>query len=600
MNDEQLPQPHPEATEPAQSAAPQPVAPQPQAPQPTQSPAAPLPVGHTSADQTQAVPTQAVPTQAVPTQAVPTQAVEGAAHDAPSSQTQPTQQYPQQVYGHPDQQYGQPQYTQPQYGQSQYGQNQQARDQYGQPYYGQQYYGHERPQGPQYAYYPQQQAAAFQKPQKSHRTRNIIIAASAAGCLALAAGLGGAGIGTYALLHSSLAGSSSQSDQGLGGQTNGGQTNGGQGFGSQGGSGSQGLGGQGGQGLGGQGGSTNGSSSLGSASSAQQVGVVDIDTELSYEGGEAAGTGMILTSKGEILTNNHVVEGSTSIEVTVVSTGKTYKADVVGTDQKDDVSVIQLENASGLTPIATDSSASLSASTAVTAVGNAGGSGGTPSAAPGTVTGVNKAITTEAEDAVASESLTGLIETNADIEAGDSGGPLFDSSNKVIGMDTAASADSSTPDGYAIPIGTALGIAKQIESGTSTASIIIGLPAFLGVEVAQEDSSNGNDQSGSGDQSGLGNGFGNSSGDGQDGQQEQQTVPGAVIEQVIQGTPADSAGLAAGDVITAVNGTQVSTSDELTSALDAHKPGDSVTITWTDTSGQSQTANVTLTSGPAA
>ncbi|NNC11963.1 PDZ domain-containing protein [Planctomonas sp. JC2975] len=344
----------------------------------------------------------------------------------------------------------------------------------------------------------------------------------------------------------------------------------------------------------GDGGQSSGSGSSSSATNAQSKGVVVIDTTLSYEGSEAAGTGIVLTSSGEILTNNHVVDGSTSISVTVVSTGKTYTASVVGTDATDDVAVLQLSGASGLATATLDNG-SVSVGDDVTAVGNAGGTG-TLTAADGTVTGTDKSITTQAEGVVASESLTGLIETDAGIQAGDSGGPLLDAQGEVIGIDTAASASSSVSDGYAIPIGNALDIAKQIESGRASSTITIGLPAFLGVEVASDSSDYG--YSGSqGDQGGQGY----LGGQGYSGSQGSTTSQaGAAIGGVIDGGPAASAGIVAGDTITAVNGTAIGSSSDLTTTLAQFHPGDSVSVTWTDSAGMSHTASVKLASGPAA
>ncbi|MDL9981076.1 S1C family serine protease [Microbacterium sp. ASV49] len=300
------------------------------------------------------------------------------------------------------------------------------------------------------------------------------------------------------------------------------------------------------------------------ATDAQQKGVVIIDTVLAYDQAQAAGTGIVLSSSGEILTNNHVVAGATSIEVTIPSTGATYTASVVGTDATDDVAVLKLQGASGLDTAKLDSGGGVSTGDAVTAVGNAGGTG-TLVQASGTVTGTGASITTQAEGSAPSESLSGLIETNADIQPGDSGGPLYDSAGEIVGIDTAASTNSATPDGYAIPISTALSIAHQIENGQGGSNITIGARAFLGIGLAA-----------------------------------QSSADGAEVAAVYDGTPAASAGLAQGDVITGVDGTAISSGDDLSAALAAHRPGDTVRITWTDTSGASHTADVTLTSGPAA
>jgi len=327
-----------------------------------------------------------------------------------------------------------------------------------------------------------------------------------------------------------------------------------------------------------------------------------INTQLSYEGEAAAGTGMILTKNGEVLTNNHVIEGATSISVEVVSTGKTYTAKVVGDDPTDDVAVLQLQNASGLATAKTDASAAVKTSDKVTGVGNAEG-GEKLLAAAGTVTALNQSITTEAEDTVASESLHGLIETDAGIEPGDSGGPLYNASGKIIGMDTAA-ASGGPADGYAIPISSALSIAKQIESGKASSNIELGYPAFLGVELATDEgsgSSTGAGDGSGGDGSGYGSGAQSQFGEGADGGYGSgSSVAGAEIAGVTANGPAAAAGLVAGDTITAIDGTAVSSTTALQTAIKGHQPGDKVTVTWTDTSGQSHTATVTLTTGPAA
>jgi S1-C subfamily serine protease len=290
--------------------------------------------------------------------------------------------------------------------------------------------------------------------------------------------------------------------------------------------------------------------------------VVTVVSTLGYRSGEAAGTGIVLTSNGEILTNNHVIDGSTSVRVTVESTGRTYTAGVVGTDASADIAVLHLKGASGL-PTARLATTAAAVGDAVTAVGNAGGTG-TLSAATGTVTALQQSITTQPEGASASESLTGLIETNADVVAGDSGGPLEDSAGRVVGIDTAASSGTADVTGYAIPIRTAVRIAAEITSGSTSSAITRGLPAFLGVEISSD-----------------------------------AVAEGAGVAQVLNGTPAASAGLEAGDVITAVNGRTVGSASALTSLLHSYSPGTGVSVTYTDTTGSSHTVHVTLTAGPA-
>jgi len=317
--------------------------------------------------------------------------------------------------------------------------------------------------------------------------------------------------------------------------------------------------------------------------------LVDINTNLSYESEQAAGTGIVLTSNGEVLTNNHVIDGATSISVTDIGNKQTYKANVVGYDRTGDIAVIQLVGASGL-QTAQIASASPAVGEGVVGVGNAGGTGGTPSSAGGSVQALNQSITASDSGGGNSENLTGLIETNCDIQPGDSGGALVNSQGKVVGMDTAASTGStgtgSAAQAYAIPIGTALSVARSIENGRASSAIHIGATGFLGVQV-QDSSATG---SGSGSGSFLpGSGGSGSSGTG-----------GAVVDGTLPGSPGASAGLVQGDIITGVDNTTVNTSSDLSAALEPHHPGDVVHLQWTDSSGTSHTTSITLAVGPPA
>ena len=326
-------------------------------------------------------------------------------------------------------------------------------------------------------------------------------------------------------------------------------------------------------------------------------GLVDINTNLSYENEQAAGTGMVLTSDGVILTNNHVIDGATSISVTDIGNGKTYTGSVVGYDRTGDVAVVKLANASGLQTVTT-STATAAVGQSVVGIGNAGGTGGTPSTAGGSITALDQSITASDDGGGNSENLTGLIEINAGIEPGDSGGSLVNASGQVLGMDTAASEGSgfaaSGTQAYAIPIGTALSIAKKIEAGKASSVIHIGATGFLGVSV--EDSSSAGTGSGTG---GLGGGFGSGTGS-TSGSGTGTTAAGAVVQSVLPSSAAGQAGVVSGDVITAVNGSKVASASDLSNLLEPEHPGDVVQLQWTESSGQSQTASVTLASGPPA
>ena len=318
------------------------------------------------------------------------------------------------------------------------------------------------------------------------------------------------------------------------------------------------------------------SGETGAAAVASKVsaGLVDINVTLGYQQACAAGTGMVLTSNGEVLTNNHVIEGATSISVTDVGNGRTYNANVVGYDRSHDVAVLQLVGASGLTTVKLGNSSAVQVGESVVAVGNAGGAGGTPSYAAGSVTAVDQSIVAGDHSGGSSQRLTGLIATDADVAAGDSGGPLVDGSGQVIGMDTAGSAgnggqfgggrfgggQSGTGQGYAIPINEAASIASQIEAGTSSSTVHIGATAFLGIGVADTN--------------------------------------GAEITSVLSGGAAAQAGLATGDTITSLDGQAVTGGRSLTDLLLAKRPGATVQMQYLDSNGTQHTTSVQLASGP--
>jgi S1-C subfamily serine protease len=296
------------------------------------------------------------------------------------------------------------------------------------------------------------------------------------------------------------------------------------------------------------------------ATTDQLTGLVRIATTLKYQGGRAAGTGMILTSDGEVITNHHVVQGATRIRVTVMDTKQKYTATVVGTDAKDDIAVLQLTGASGLQTVQTDTG-TVDAGESVTAVGDAGGSATSFSAATGTVTATGQHITTHSQESSQTEKLAGLIEISSDVISGDSGGATYDAQGDVIGMTTAASSGTSDVVGYAIPIGSVLSVADDLEQGTLNARYDYGTPAFVGVGLSGT---------------------------------------GTRVAEAFPGTPAAEVGVTAGDTITALGGTPVHTAVALRRAVTAYSPGDRVTLAWTDLTGASHTATLTLVEGPVA
>jgi S1-C subfamily serine protease len=315
-------------------------------------------------------------------------------------------------------------------------------------------------------------------------------------------------------------------------------------------------------------------------------GLVDINTNLSYEASEAAGTGMVLTSNGLVLTNNHVIEGATSITARDVNNNKVYTATVVGYDISKDVAILQLKDASGLATVSLGNSSKVTKGEQVVGIGNAGGVGGTPSYAAGTVLALHQSLTaSDSQAAGGSENLSGMIEMNAAIEPGDSGGPLANTKGKVIGIDTAAATagggfgfqnfTSNVSQAYAIPINTALSIAKSIEHGDSSVSVHIGGTAFMGVEIVPANQAS------------------------QYNATTPATTTGVAIEGIISGSPAAQSALATGDVITSLDNQSVTTTTALESILQTLKPGDTVQVGYVNQSGVTESLSLTLSSGPA-
>ena len=293
---------------------------------------------------------------------------------------------------------------------------------------------------------------------------------------------------------------------------------------------------------------------------------VDITTRI--DGGEAAGTGMVLTSSGLVLTNNHVIDGATEISVQIAGTGPSYTAHVVGYDVADDIALIKLDDASGLTTIAIGDSTNLSVGDQIVTIGNALGSDGPHAVSSGTIEALDQSIT--ANDLTGgSEELSGLIQIDATLQPGDSGGPLVNASGHVIGMNTAATVSGRraavTTGGYAIAIDKALAIAQKIESGQSSATVHVGDRGILGIEITSS---------------------------------RRISQSGATVSGVTAGGPAAAAGITRGSIITAIGGSTIGSADEVGAVLFSNSPGDKVSVTWTDPAGASHTQTIQLVAGP--
>jgi S1-C subfamily serine protease len=300
------------------------------------------------------------------------------------------------------------------------------------------------------------------------------------------------------------------------------------------------------------------------------------------------GTGMILTSNGQVLTNNHVIEGGTSITAQIDGKGAHHRVEVLGTDATDDVALLQIEGVSHLKTVQIGNSQKLATGDGVVAIGNALGLGGPPTVTSGIVSALGRSVTARDAGTGLSEHLQGLIQTDAPINPGNSGGPLVDAAGQVIGMNTADDSGSSTQGatdiGFAIPIDRAISIVQQIERGRPTAEIQIGARGIIGVEVetiAEAESLSNNIFAG--------------------GPPVQAPVSkGAYVEQAIAGSPAERAGVTGGDVIVAVNGRTVSSPTALEASIEGRRPGSSVSITWVRANGARQTATMKLIAAPAA
>jgi S1-C subfamily serine protease len=291
---------------------------------------------------------------------------------------------------------------------------------------------------------------------------------------------------------------------------------------------------------------------------------------------EGAGTGMIVTSSGQVLTNNHVIEGSTSLKVFIEGRSATYGAKVIGADPTHDVALIQIEGVSGLPTVTLADASNLTVGQRVVAIGNALGRGGKPTATEGSITDLDQSITAGGGNSTP-EHLTGLIQMDASISPGDSGGAVVNSAGQVVGMITASArvsrSQQSSNIGYAITVTAALDVVNHIRSGQGSDTIILGEAGFIGVEVQDLDAA-------AAARLGL------------------NLSSGVLVTGVISGTPAAQAGLSRNVVITAVNGERIESVDALGPSIHAHKPGERIQVTWVDGNG-SHTATVTLIAGPA-
>jgi putative serine protease PepD len=289
--------------------------------------------------------------------------------------------------------------------------------------------------------------------------------------------------------------------------------------------------------------------------------VVSIDVKSG--GNEDQGTGMIITSDGEIITNNHVIElyvqgGRTgSITVTEYGQVKALPTTLIGYDQTKDVALLKIDNASDLSTVTFGNSSKAVVGDAVVAIGNALGlAAGTPTVTQGIVSALGRSVTAGGTG-TSTETLQNMIQTDAAINPGNSGGPLIDTSAQVIGMNTAVagtSSDGTTSQniGFAIPIAQVESLLPELQKGGQTTTNGGG---YLGVDITTLTPAL---------------------------RQQYGLTPttGAVVLSVVPGSPADKAGLVQGDVIVDIDGKQIASAEDLQKVVQASKPGQTITITY--------------------
>ncbi|MCU1450146.1 MAG: trypsin-like serine protease with C-terminal domain, partial [Acidimicrobiales bacterium] len=272
---------------------------------------------------------------------------------------------------------------------------------------------------------------------------------------------------------------------------------------------------------------------------------------------QGAGTGMIITSDGDVLTNAHVVANATSIKVTLADNNQTHDATLLGSDPTADVAVIKIQGVSNLPTVKLGRSSAARVGDDVVAIGNALALPGGPTVTSGIVSAIDRTIDSQ------EGRLEHLIQTDAAINPGNSGGPLANAAGEVIAMNTAVAGQAQNI-GFAIAIDTVRPIADSLKTGKG---VVRGVP-FLGVATVTVTD---------------------------DVRQRLalDATKGAVVTEVTPGTAADNAGLRVGDVITKLGGDDIATSDDLGAAVRRHQPGEKVEVTYQRGTGK-RTTTVTL------
>ncbi|MCV7606441.1 S1C family serine protease [Micrococcus luteus] len=290
---------------------------------------------------------------------------------------------------------------------------------------------------------------------------------------------------------------------------------------------------------------------------ADAPGILLVETALGARTG--TGTGMVLSPDGLAVTNYHVVEDSSEVHVVVADTGARHTATVLGRDAEHDIAVLDVEGVSDL-PVASVSLDPVRRGDQVAAVGNGGGQGYL-TAVRGTVLGTDRSIMAAAEGTDQYARLSGLIQTDADVVPGYSGGPVVDDAGQVVGVTVAAS-DGTTADevdGFAIPLEVAFDVADQVLSGEETDTVSIGADGALGIMVGADPD------------------------------------VGVVVMQVDAGSAAEQIGLVEGDVILEIEGRTVGDdASRMSRLVNDHNVGDRITVQWRTADGEVREAEAVL------
>lgn len=314
-------------------------------------------------------------------------------------------------------------------------------------------------------------------------------------------------------------------------------------------------------------GGAGGADDVGAIAARVSPATVELSVDQHYHADSYGGTGMVLTSTGLLLTDEHVITEADTITAEIGGTGRTYRVALIGVDLANDVALLQMERASGLRTVTLGRSSSAAVGDRVVVVGYPGDAG--PSTITGWVTGLDDAVDVDVPAADRGTSrepkirYSGMLRTDARTRAGVSGGPVADVGGRVIGMAQVGGNDED----FDIPIDRALASARQIAAGHASADVVIGAPAELGV-LARTWNTSGR-------------------------------APGAKVVTVYPHTPARSISLQEGDLILAIDTAAIASGPELRQVLSRYHPGDRAGVTWIDSRGQEHTVKVTLGTGPA-